>query len=107
MLKEKLLKANLIRNNKKIVIIFLLNAILFLALWMIPIHKLDNFNLCIFHNLTGKRCWNCGMTHAFLSILHLRFKDAYMYNHNVIIVFPLIVFLYLKYMFYDLIKKDI
>ena len=59
--------------------------------------------LCLFKRFMGSECWNCGMTRAFLSILHFDFEAAYQYNSRVIIVFPLTIGIYLyswyKYIF--------
>ena len=52
---------------------------------------------CIFNQVTGIYCPACGMTRAFLSILHFDFKAAYQYNPKVIVVFPLTVGAYLCY----------
>lgn len=60
-------------------------------------------NICLIKHITRKNCWNCGMTRAFLSILHFNFYSAYEFNHNVLVVFPLTIGIYLyswyKYIF--------
>ena len=61
----------------------------------IPINSNILNNICVIKFITGKACWNCGMTRAFLSILHFDFKSSYQFNHNVIFVFPLAVGIYL------------
>ena len=75
--------------KKRILKFFIINIILIVIIYCIPIEKADN--LCIFKKITGRECWNCGMTRAFLSILHFRFKEAIIYNYKVIIVFPLTI----------------
>lgn len=82
-------------NHKKIFFGLIFNVILFIILFNIPANLGILNNICLFKLVTGKECWNCGMTRAFLSIMHLRFGDAYEFNHNVIIVFPLAIILYL------------
>ena len=89
-------------TKKRIIEFFIFNFILIIILYNIPVEKANN--LCILKNITGKECWNCGMTRAFLSILHFKFKDAVTYNHKVIIVFPLTVIIYL-YTWIKYIKK--
>jgi len=87
----------------RILFFILINLILIILLYCIPIDFGETKIICVFKRITGKDCWNCGMTRAFLSILHLNFKEAYQFNHNVIIVFPLTVGIYLyswyKYIF--------
>jgi len=79
----------------KIIFFILLNFILLVILYAIPINNELLTKICLIKNITGKECLNCGMTRAFLSVLHLNFKTAYQYNSKVIIVFPLTVFMYL------------
>ena len=71
------------------------NVLLFLILYNIPIEAGFLKNICLIKLITGKECWNCGMTRAFLSVLHLQFQRAYSFNKNVIIVFPLTVGIYI------------
>lgn len=79
----------------KIVLFISFNLLLLTILYSIPTNmKLLN-NLCLFKLLTGKACYNCGMTRAFLAILHLDFYSAYKLNPKVIVVFPLTVGLYI------------
>ena len=51
-------------------------------------------NICLFKLITGKNCFNCGMTRAFLSVLHLNFEQAMEYNRNVVFIFPFTVIVY-------------
>lgn len=62
-------------------------------------------NICLIKKVTKRACWNCGMTRAFLLILHLDFSSAYRMNHNVVVVFPLTVWIYL-YSWFKYIKKE-
>lgn len=70
-----------------------INILLFILLYNLPLET--GRTLCLYTNLTGKHCWGCGMTRAFLSIIHLDFKQALVYNWRVSIVFPLVVILYI------------
>ena len=79
----------------KIVFFIIFNFILLIVLYTIPINNEILTKICLIKNITGKECPNCGMTRAFLSVLHFDFKNAYQYNRNVIIVFPLTFFIYL------------
>lgn len=72
-----------------------INLVLFILLYNIPTNSKFLENICLIKLFTGKECWNCGMTRAFLSLLHFDFNSAYKLNHNIILVFPLTVGLYL------------
>lgn len=86
----------------RVIIFIIFNSILIVTLYSLPI-KLYNINLCLYKGITGKECFNCGMTRAFLSILHFDFIGAIKYNWRVIIIFPYTLILYLycwiKYIF--------
>ncbi len=82
-------------NKTKILIFLVFNIILFILLYNIPIDSVLLNNICLIKYFTGKECWNCGMTRAFLSILHFDFKSAYKFNHNVVVVFPFTIGVYL------------
>lgn len=81
-------------KNKKIMIFTVVNIIMFIILYNIPIEMANN--LCMFKLVLHKECWNCGMTRAFLSLLHFNFKEAINYNKNVIIIFPFTICCYMS-----------
>lgn len=87
----------------KVTVFIFFNLMLLTLLYCIPINSDNLSNICLIKRVTGKECWNCGMTRAFLSTLHLDLKTAYQYNPRVIIVFPLTIGIYLhswyKYIF--------
>ena len=87
----------------KIICFLLFNIILLIILYSIPISSEILTNICVIKLITGKECWNCGMTRAFLCILHFDFSSAYQYNNKVFIIFPLTIGIYLyswyKYIF--------
>ena len=89
----------------KIEIFLLVNVALLIILYSIPI-KDNNFleNLCIYKLISKKECFNCGMTRAFLSIIHGNFDMAITYNRNSILVFPFTIIAYL-YSWYKFIWK--
>ena len=93
----------------KIIVFIMFNLLLLTVLYYIPITSEELNSICIFKRITGHECWNCGMTRAFLSILHLDFKMAYQYNSKVVIVFPLTIGIYAyswyKYIFRKGIKR--
>ena len=51
---------------------------------------------CLSVILFGKTCYGCGITRAVHHLIHLEFLEAYNFNKLVVIVFPLISYLYLK-----------
>lgn len=87
----------------KFIFFIIFNLMLMTLLYYIPTNSELVSSICIFKRITGKDCWNCGMTRAFLSIIHLDFKAAYQYNSKVIIVFPFTIGVYIyswyKYIF--------
>ena len=92
-------------NHKKIFFCLIFNVILFIILFII----LDNLgilnNICLFKAITGKECWNCAMTRAFLSMIHLNFGEAFKFNKKVFIVFPLTIAVYVYSWYKYIIKK--
>ena len=78
------------------------NILLVSVLLLVPVEAAKD--LCLFKSIFRINCWNCGMTRAFLSVLHLDFNSAYMYNNKVFIVFPLTIVVY-TYSWYKYILK--
>lgn len=80
----------------RIIIFFIVNIALLYFLYKIPIVNNPILErLCVYKNLLGRECWNCGMTRAYLSILHGEYKMAIEYNWKSIILFPITVLTYL------------
>lgn len=95
-------------QTNKLILFIIVNVILIFFLYNIPI--LNNpilERLCLYKNLFGKECINCGMTRAFLSMLHGEYKMAIMYNWKSIFVFPLTIFIYLHYWYKTIIKNNV
>ncbi len=93
-------------RTDKIIFFIVVNIIVIILLYHIPINNnLVIENICVYKFLFGKECWNCGMTRAFLSILHGDFLEAWKYNYKVIVVFPLTICMYL-YSWYKFIFKN-
>lgn len=90
--------------SKKLIFFIIINFILIIVLYNIPIES-SMESICIYKRFTGKECFNCGMTRAFLSILHFNFKEAINYNWKVLIVFPYTVIIYI-YSWYKYIIKE-
>ena len=60
--------------------------------------------ICQWKLITGQDCIGCGITRAIISILKFNFKEAIEYNPLVIIVFPLLIYVWIKYIYRHLIK---
>ena len=68
-----------------------------LLLFCFPVNWLGSgHTLCLFKNIFGRNCPGCGMTHAIISALHLHFADAWHYNKLVVVVLPLLAYLWGK-----------
>lgn len=63
--------------------------------------QLHNRSICLWKILTGHECPGCGMTRAFDALFHLRFKEAFEFNPLIIIVAPLMLYVWIK-----LVQKD-
>lgn len=90
----------------KIVLFIIINATILSVLYAIPVNSVILENLCIYKLIFGKECWNCGMTRAFLSILHRNIRNAINYNNKVILVFPMTIVLYLNTWYKYIVKQN-
>lgn len=88
----------LLKNKDTLRILMVSGIILIpLILYIIPLEWLENqHSVCLYKNLTGKECYGCGMTRAVLSAIHFKFANAFQYNKLVIIVLPLLVYIWAK-----------
>ena len=88
----------------KTIIFLIFNILLLVVLYNIPVDSKFLSNICLIKIISGRECWNCGMTRAFLSIIHGNFDMAITYNRNSILVFPFTIIAYL-YSWYKFIWK--
>lgn len=89
-------------NIKKYLILFCPVFIIFIR------HILSCYginSICLFKYITGHSCIGCGMTQAFMYILQGKFYSAFQQNHFVIIVFPVVLYCWLKYVYDNVIKN--
>jgi hypothetical protein len=89
-------------NNNKPVRILVITGILILPviMFIVPFDWVrEQHSVCLFKLFTGKECIGCGMTRAVLSVMHFRFEDAIHYNKMVTIVFPLLIYIWIKTLF--------
>jgi Protein of unknown function (DUF2752) len=64
---------------------------------LVPMSWLERApEVCLIKRVTGRPCWGCGMTRAIASLLRGRFRKAVRYNPRVVIVGPLLGYLWLK-----------
>ena len=73
-------------------------AVLPLVAYLVPEGWImQGHSICLVHNLFGVECWGCGMTRALYSLMHLRFADAWHLNRAVVIVAPLLAYVWIKW----------
>lgn len=58
--------------------------------------KFNDKSICLWKVLTGHECIGCGITRAFHALFHLQFQSAFEFNHGIIIVAPLLLYLWIK-----------
>ncbi len=51
---------------------------------------------CLFSRFIGTECWGCGITRAIFSVLYGEFTQAWEYNRLIVLVFPLLLWLWCK-----------
>ena len=66
-------------------------------------HFHDN-KFCLFKFIFGVNCPGCGMGHAVCALLKGNFLEALNYNPLVLIVLPILIYVWLKYV-YKIFKK--
>lgn len=52
--------------------------------------------ICLFKNIFGVECWGCGITKAVIAVVQCQFVRAFHYNKLVVIVFPLLVYAWIR-----------
>ena len=95
-----------LENEKLNKIKSILVSIIPFALYFVPVGWLnEQHSICLFKNIFGTECYGCGITRAVLSVIQFDFVKAYHYNKLVIVVFPLLCYLWGKY-FFRLVKGN-
>lgn len=83
-------------NYLKIIFLLLLPLIIYL----VPVNSIEEHPLpCLSRLLFHRECWGCGITRACLNAIHFNFEKSLKYNHLVIIVLPLCIICYIKYLY--------
>ena len=86
-------------NSKQIFIL----SLPILTIILVNLLAMAHFkNICLIKLLTHHPCWGCGLTRALAQASRFHFKEAYELNHLIIIVIPLLFFIWIA-----LIKKEI
>jgi hypothetical protein len=68
-----------------------------IVLFICPLEWVVGHNsICLYKNITGHECYGCGITRAILSAIHFKFGEALKYNKLVLIVLPLLSYLWAK-----------
>ncbi|MBR4952718.1 MAG: DUF2752 domain-containing protein [Alistipes sp.] len=66
-------------------------------LYVVPTEGIYNGeSLCLIKRCFGVECWGCGITRAIFSVLYGNFAEAWCYNRLIVIVFPLLLWLWGK-----------
>jgi hypothetical protein len=64
---------------------------------LVPMSWLERApEVCLIKRVIGRPCWGCGMTRAIATLLRGRIRKAIRYNPRVVIVGPLLGYLWLK-----------
>jgi len=75
-------------------------CVLFLLPFLLSFLSLDKLegkhSICLFKNLFGIECYGCGITKAIIASVQLDFIRAFNYNKLIVVVMPLIVYLWIK-----------
>lgn len=84
----------MIKKNINIIIIFISPIIFYLGVkWIVANNP---YSICLFKLITGHECWGCGITRAFNALFELQFKNAFEFNPRIIIVAPLMGWVWLQ-----------
>ncbi|MDR2868809.1 MAG: DUF2752 domain-containing protein [Bacteroidales bacterium] len=88
----KLHNSKLYKGTKFVVI-----ALLPFMLYFVPLKWLTGpHTICLFKNIFGRDCIGCGITRAVISTLQFDFAGAFHFNKLIVIVFPLMLYLWVK-----------
>ncbi len=73
-------------------------AIVPFLLYLIPKRFIfdDGLTFCLIKNIFGTECYGCGITRSIFSILYLDLSSAYEYNKLAFLVFPTLVYLWVR-----------
>ena len=82
--------------NRNSIKLFLLLMLPFVAILVVNfIVNYVTFPICLWKNIFHIDCLGCGMTRAFYYLFHLDFANAIKYNNTIIIVAPILLFVWI------------
>ena len=84
---------------------FLLYIILIILLYTIDVDFIEGQSLCIIYNLFNIKCVTCGMTRALFNLSRGNFIKAINYNHLIIIILPILLYLIIEDLYKILFTK--
>lgn len=89
---------NFSRSNKILTIMKTTGILIFpVVFYFIPSEIIESQKtICIFKNILNNECIGCGITRAVYWTLHFEFEKAYKLNKFIVIIFPLLAFIWLK-----------
>jgi hypothetical protein len=80
-----------IKNRLLLALYFIIPLVLF----FIPLDWLNKqHTICLVKNIFGVNCFGCGITRAVISGIQLDFNKSFEYNKMVIIVLPLLIYVW-------------
>ena len=83
-------------RTKLLVFLYILFPI---VLFMVPLDWLHKQpTICIVKNIFGVNCFGCGITKAVVSGVQLNFTKAFEYNKMVIIVLPMLMYVWFNHL---------
>lgn len=89
-----------LRINNQIIRLGILIVLVLLPIILIILPK-SQFDhgptMCLYTLITGTNCLGCGMTRACMRLIHLDFYGAWEYNKMSFIVFPALIYYYLRF----------
>ena len=89
-------------NSLKYKIQFILLLAIPIVLWVLPVSFFDHGqSLCLSVLLLNKTCYGCGITRAVQHWMHGDFNVGYQYNPLVVIVMPILIYLWTKMIFFN------
>ena len=88
------------KENFKNALLICKLCVLFLLPFLLSMLSLDELegkrSICLFKNLFGIECYGCGITKAVIAATQLDFIRAFNYNKLIVIVMPLVLYLWGK-----------
>lgn len=92
-------------TQSRVICKLLLLVLLPLLLYIVPTEGIfSGESICLIKRFFGVECWGCGITRAFFSVLYLDFAAAWEYNHLIVIVFPLLLWLWVREIYFTVRK---